>query len=233
MRRKRFQKGSLQARKHGRHRVWVACWWEDGGRKSKVLGRCSLVGKGEAGSILSAMLHPINSGVAKMAKPVCTFEQFITEVHWGDPEFLLIDMPPGTGDVALSVAQHLPAAELYVVTTPQPAAERVAKRAGALARELRLSVRGVIENMSWFTGPDGARLELFGAGGGADLAAELGVELLAQVPFDPAVRAGADEGRPAALVDAASDVAKAFDALAARVVALGPSRIYRRELNIT
>ena len=160
-------------------------------------------------------------------------EQFITEVHWGAPEFLLIDMPPGTGDVALSVAQHLPAAELYVVTTPQPAAERVAQRAGALARELRLSVRGVIENMSWFTGSDGARLELFGAGGGGELAGELGVELLAQVPFDPAVRAGADEGRPAAIVDAESDVARTFDALAARVVALGPSRIYRRELNIT
>jgi integrase len=81
MRRKRFQKGSLQARKHGRHRVWVACWWEDGGRKSKVLGRCSQMGKGEAESALAAMLHPINSGVTQMAKPVYTFEQFITEVY--------------------------------------------------------------------------------------------------------------------------------------------------------
>jgi integrase len=81
MRRKRFQKGSLQARKHGRHRVWVACWWEDGGRKSKVLGFCSQMGKGEAEWALSAMLHPINSGVTQMAKPVYTFEQFITEVY--------------------------------------------------------------------------------------------------------------------------------------------------------
>jgi integrase len=81
MRRKRFQKGSLQARKHGRHRVWVACWWEDGGRKSKVLGRCSQMGKEEAESALAAMLHPINSGVTQMAKPVYTFEQFITEVY--------------------------------------------------------------------------------------------------------------------------------------------------------
>jgi ATP-binding protein involved in chromosome partitioning len=160
-------------------------------------------------------------------------EQFISEVHWGDPEFLLIDMPPGTGDVALSVAQHLPGAELYVVTTPQRAAERVAQRAGALARELRLSLRGVIENMSWFPAPDGTRQELFGAGGGQALANELGVELLAQIPFDPAVRAGADEGRPAAQVDAQCDVARAFDALAARVISLGPSRIYRRELTIT
>jgi len=160
-------------------------------------------------------------------------EQFITEVHWGDPEFLLIDMPPGTGDVALSVAQHLPASELYVVTTPQPAAERVAQRAGALARELRLPIRGVIENMSWYSAPDGTRLELFGAGGGEALAGELEVELLAQIPFDAAVRAGADEGRPAALVDPDCDVARAFAALAARVAGLGPSRIYRRELTVT
>ena len=81
MRRKRFQKGSLQARKHGRHRVWVACWWEDSGRKPKVLGLCSQMGKGEAESALSAMLHPINSGVTQMAKPVYTFEQFVTEVY--------------------------------------------------------------------------------------------------------------------------------------------------------
>jgi len=160
-------------------------------------------------------------------------EQFILEVHWGDPEYLLIDMPPGTGDVALSVAQHAPGAELYIVTTPQPAAERVAQRAAALGRELRLPVRGVIENMSWFTAPGGTREELFGAGGGQALAAELGVELLAQIPFDPAVRAGADEGRPAAVVDPESDVARVFEALAARVVALGPARRYRRELTVT
>jgi len=160
-------------------------------------------------------------------------EQFITEVHWGGPEFLLIDMPPGTGDVALSVAQHLPASELYVVTTPQPAAERVAQRAGALGRELRLPVRGVVENMSWFIAPDGTRLELFGAGGGKALADELGVELLAQIPFESAVREGADEGRPALLVDPDGEAAKAFGTLAARVVGLGPSRVYRSELKVT
>jgi ATP-binding protein involved in chromosome partitioning len=160
-------------------------------------------------------------------------EQFITEVHWGDPEFLLIDMPPGTGDVALSVAQHLPASELCVVTTPQPAAERVAQRAGALARELRLPIRGVVENMSWFIAPDGTRLELFGAGGGKALADELGVELLAQIPFEPAVREGADEGLPALLVDPDGEAAQAFGTLAARVVELGPSRVYRSELKVT
>ena len=81
MRRKRFRKGSLQARKHGRNRVWVACWWEDGGRRSKVLGLRSQMGKGEAESILSAMLHPINSSVARMAKPGYTFEPFVNGVY--------------------------------------------------------------------------------------------------------------------------------------------------------
>jgi ATP-binding protein involved in chromosome partitioning len=160
-------------------------------------------------------------------------EQFISEVHWGDPEFLLVDMPPGTGDVALSVAQHAPNSELYVVTTPQPAAERVAQRAGALARELGLPIRGVVENMSWFAAPDGARLDLFGAGGGEVLARELDVELLARIPFDPNVRQGGDEGRPASVVNPDCEVARAFDALATRVVALGPSRIYRKELTIS
>src|SRR5688572_5256710 len=81
MRRKRFQKGSLQARQHGRHRVWVACWWEDGHRRSKVLGRRSQMGKGEAESVLSALLHPINSGVTHTARPVYTFHHFITDVY--------------------------------------------------------------------------------------------------------------------------------------------------------
>ena len=162
-----------------------------------------------------------------------TLERFVNEVHWGSPDFLIIDMPPGTGDVALSVAQHLPGAELYVVTTPQPAAERVAQRAGALARELRIPVRGVVENMSWFTAPNGERHELFGNGGGSALAANLGVELLASIPFDPAVRAGADVGRPAAVVDESGPVAVVFEDLARRVVALGAARIFRSELRIS
>jgi len=162
-----------------------------------------------------------------------TLERFVNEVHWGTSDFLLIDMPPGTGDVALSVAQHLPGAELYVVTTPQPAAERVAQRAGALARELRIPVRGVIENMSWFTAPGGERLELFGSGGGADLADALGVEVLASIPFDPSVRAGADEGLPASVVDGSGPVALAFAELARRVDGLGPAKIFRSELRIS
>jgi ATP-binding protein involved in chromosome partitioning len=159
-------------------------------------------------------------------------EQFLVDVHWGQPEFLLIDLPPGTGDVALSIAQFVPSAELIVVTTPQPAAERVAQRAAVLARQLRLPLRGVVENMSWFTGLDGHRYELFGAGGGAALAESLGVGLLAQIPLLPALRAGGDDGKPIAAVDPDNDVARAFHELAAKMVALGPSRVYRSELSV-
>ena len=94
-------------------------------------------------------------------------EQFLTDVHWADPDFLVIDMPPGTGDVSLSMAQFLPRAEVVIVTTPQPAAQRVAQRAAAMAEKVELEVIGVIENMAWFTGDDGKRYELFGSGGGA------------------------------------------------------------------
>ena len=160
-------------------------------------------------------------------------EQFLLDVHWGAPDFLVVDMPPGTGDVALSVAQQLPRAELYVVTTPQPAAQRVAQRAGALARQLRLPLRGVVENMSCFVAPDGVRYELFGSGGGAALASALSVPLLAQVPLVPEVREGADDGRPAAVVDPDGEVAAVFAALAARIVELGPARVYRSELSVS
>ena len=129
-------------------------------------------------------------------------EQFLTDVFWDDPEFLLVDMPPGTGDIAISLSQYLPRGEVYVVTTPQPAAQKVARLSAAMAAKVNLTVRGVIENMSWFTGDDGVRYELFGAGGGAELAAELDVPLLAQLPLVPALRAGGDEGKPIAAVDA-------------------------------
>ncbi|MGO9560662.1 MAG: Mrp/NBP35 family ATP-binding protein [Acidimicrobiales bacterium] len=159
-------------------------------------------------------------------------EQFLVDVHWGTPDYLLIDLPPGTGDVALSIAQFVPSAELFVVTTPQPAAERVAQRAAVLARQLRLPLRGVIENMSWFTGDDGKRYELFGSGGGKTLAESLGVALLTQLPFVPALREGGDIGKPIAAVDPESELGSLFAALAAKVVELGPSRVYRSELSV-
>ena len=159
-------------------------------------------------------------------------EQFLVDSYWGEPDFLLIDMPPGTGDVALSLGQYLPRTEIVVVTTPQPAAQRVAQRSAYAAKKLKLAVRGVIENMSWFTGDDGTRYELFGAGGGQVLADDLEVPLLGQIPLVPEVRVGADSGVPVRVADPEGDAALAFDALATRVEELGPARIYRRELNV-
>lgn len=159
-------------------------------------------------------------------------EQFLTDVYWGEPDFLLVDMPPGTGDIALSMAQYLPGSEIYVVTTPQPAAQRVAQRTGAMARKLNLPLRGVIENMSWFTGDDGKRYEIFGAGGGESLAASLGVPLLGQLPLVPALREGGDAGAPITAADPDSEAAQAFAAVAKEIVNLGPGRVYKPELRI-
>jgi ATP-binding protein involved in chromosome partitioning len=159
-------------------------------------------------------------------------EQFLVDAYWGEPDFLLIDMPPGTGDVTLSLGQYLTKTEVYVVTTPQPAAERVAQRSAYAARKLKLAVRGVIENMSWFIGDDGKRYELFGEGGGKQLAGELGVPLLAQVPLVSALRQGGDEGVPMVSAAPDSEVGQVFDALATTIAGLGPARVYRRELSV-
>jgi ATP-binding protein involved in chromosome partitioning len=160
-------------------------------------------------------------------------EQFLTDVFWDDPEFLLVDLPPGTGDISISLAQFLPRAELYVVTTPQDAAQKVAQRVGFMAEKVNLQVRGVIENMSWFTGDDGTRYELFGAGGGQVLADRLEVPLVGQVPFVIRLREGSDTGRPIVAVDPTSEAANAFHALAERIdVELAPTRRYRTELKL-
>ena len=159
-------------------------------------------------------------------------EQFLTDVYWGEPDFLLVDMPPGTGDIAISMAQYLPRAEIYVVTTPQPAAQRVAQRSAYMAAKVNLKVHGVIENMSWFTGDDGKRYELFGAGGGQSLADKLGVPLAGQVPLVPALREGGDEGHPVVAADPGGEAAAAFSALADFVVGNAPKQIYRPELTI-
>ncbi|WP_407921586.1 Mrp/NBP35 family ATP-binding protein [Actinomyces polynesiensis] len=142
-------------------------------------------------------------------------QQFLGDVFWGDLDVLLIDMPPGTGDVAISIAQLLPNSEILVVTTPQVAAAEVAERAGSIAGQTRQRVIGVVENMSYLVQPDGSHLEVFGSGGGASVAARLSaqlgydVPLLGQVPLDIALREGGDTGRPVSLGEGdAADVVR-------------------------
>ena len=160
-------------------------------------------------------------------------EQFLTDVYWDEPDYLLVDLPPGTGDIAISLAGFLPRAEVYVVTTPQPAAQKVAQRAAFMAKQVNLTVKGVIENMSWFTGDDGKRYELFGAGGGAELAERLEVPLLGQVPLVSELRAGADSGRPIMAFDPEAEASQVFASMAERIdVELAPTRRYRKELKL-
>jgi ATP-binding protein involved in chromosome partitioning len=160
-------------------------------------------------------------------------EQFLTDVFWDEPDFLLIDMPPGTGDIALSLSQYLPRGEVFVVTTPQPAAQKVAAMSAAMAEKVNLPVRGVIENMSWFTGDDGKRYEIFGSGGGQELADDLGVPLLGRLPLTTALREGGDDGRPITAVDPESETAKAFHEMAHRIaVDMKPKKIYSEALKV-
>ena len=137
-------------------------------------------------------------------------EQFLTDVFWDEPDFLLVDLPPGTGDISLSLAQFLPTAEAFVVTTPNPAAQKVAQRSAFMFDQVNIRVKGVIENMSWFTGDDGKRYDLFGAGGGQDLAERLEVDLIGQVPMTMPMREGSDQGRPVMAVDPDNEASLAF-----------------------
>jgi ATP-binding protein involved in chromosome partitioning len=160
-------------------------------------------------------------------------EQFLTDVFWDEPDFLLIDMPPGTGDIALSLSQYLPRAEVYVVTTPQEAAQKVSRLSAAMAAKVNMKVRGVIENMSWFTGDDGKRYELFGSGGGRLLADELDVPLLAQIPLTNQLREGGDAGRPIAAVAPESESGRIFADLARRIAEdLRPKKVFSSALKV-
>jgi len=143
-----------------------------------------------------------------------TIQQFLTDVFFGDLDVLLIDLPPGTGDVAISLGQLLPQAEVIVVTTPQAAAAEVAERSALVARQTGQSVIGVVENMAGLVQPDGSVLELFGSGGGADAAARLGVPVLASVPLSVALREGGDAGQPVVLSDPEDAAARVILSLA-------------------
>ncbi|MEZ3159725.1 Mrp/NBP35 family ATP-binding protein [Microbacterium sp. BWT-B31] len=162
-----------------------------------------------------------------------TVQQFLTDVHFGDLDVLLLDMPPGTGDVAISVGQLLPHAEVVVVTTPQAAASDVAVRSGLVARQTGQRVIGVIENMAALVLPDGSTLDLFGSGGGADVAAALSrdgedVALLASIPLSASLRADGDAGTPVVIAHPDDPAAVAVLALAERLA--GPRGLSGRSL---
>jgi ATP-binding protein involved in chromosome partitioning len=144
-------------------------------------------------------------------------QHFLEEVAWGDVDYLIVDMPPGTGDIQMGLARMLPSAEVLVVTTPGQTAQKVAARAATMARKSYLRVVGVVENMSAFRCSHGETYELFGHGGGLRLASEINAPLLASIPLEPAVARGGDSGEPAAL-DQDSEAGKAFSTLVAAII---------------
>ncbi|GII21307.1 Mrp/NBP35 family ATP-binding protein [Planosporangium mesophilum] len=164
-------------------------------------------------------------------------QQFLADVYWGDLDVLLLDLPPGTGDVAISLAQLLPSAEILVVTTPQMAAAEVAERAGAISLQTHQRLVGVVENMSWMELPSGERMEVFGAGGGQTVADSLTqltgakVPLLGQIPLDTRVREAGDVGRPIVLDAPDAPAAKALSAVADRL-AVRRESLVGRPLNL-
>ncbi len=149
-------------------------------------------------------------------------QQFLEDVEWGALDYLLIDLPPGTGDVSMTLSQLLPEAKFLIVTTPQAVAQKVAKRSADMAGKLKLEVAGVIENMAGFTTPEGESFAIFGEGGGRLLAEELDVPLLGQVPLTMALREQSDGGLPVVLANPADAAAQALTQIAARLIALDP-----------
>ena len=148
--------------------------------------------------------------------------QFLEDVDWGELDFLLVDLPPGTGDVSMTLAQLLPDAKFLLVTTPQPTAQKVARRAAEMAHKVSLEIAGVVENMSGFTTPGGERFQIFGEGGGQELADELDVPLLGKVPLTMPLRAQADAGAPLVEVDPDDPAAQALRHVGRGLIALLP-----------
>jgi ATP-binding protein involved in chromosome partitioning len=152
-------------------------------------------------------------------------QQFLEDVDWGELDYLLLDLPPGTGDVSMTLAQLLPQAKIAIVTTPQPAAQSVARRAAEMAAKVDLEVLGVIENMSGFTTPDGERFTIFGEGGGQLLADELEVPLLGKVPLQQELREHADAGSPLVVADPDAPASQAIRNAARGIVATTPQEL--------
>jgi len=192
----------------------------DGVDKPRIIPNERTVGSGLLKVVSTGMLVE-DEGTALMWRGLMltkAVEQFLNDVHWGDLDYLLIDMPPGTGDVQMGLARMLPRTDLIIVTTPAVSAQKVAIRAADMARRSFLRVAGVIENMSHFTCEHGTVHPLFGEGGGATLANEIGAELLGQVPIETAVASGSDIGEPVAL-SGSSAAAEVFRDIAKKIAA--------------
>jgi ATP-binding protein involved in chromosome partitioning len=152
-------------------------------------------------------------------------QQFLEDVDWGELDYLFIDLPPGTGDVSMTLAQLLPQAKVLLVTTPQPAAQKVAHRAAEMASKFDLEILGVVENMSGFTTPDGTRHTIFGEGGGQVLADDIEAPLLGKIPLQEELRVQADEGVPLVVEDPDAPAAQAITHLARGIVAATPREL--------
>ncbi len=192
----------------------------DGVEKPRIIPNERKVGTGLLKVVSTGMLVE-DEGTALMWRGLMltkAVEQFLNDVHWGDLDYLLIDMPPGTGDVQMGLARMLPRTDLIIVTTPAVSAQKVAIRAADMARRSFLRVAGVIENMSHFTCEHGTTYPLFGQGGGTTLANEIGAELLGQVPIENAVAHGSDTGEPVAL-SGSSAAADVFRSIAKKIIA--------------
>ncbi len=151
--------------------------------------------------------------------------QFLEDVEWGEVDYLVVDLPPGTGDVSMTLAQLLPQSQFVIVTTPQPAAQKVARRSAELALKFKLQIAGVVENMAGFTTPSGERFPIFGEGGGEHLAAELDVPLLGKVPLTMALRESSDGGTPLVLSDPDDPAAQAIRQVARGIIAQTPAEL--------
>jgi ATP-binding protein involved in chromosome partitioning len=149
-------------------------------------------------------------------------QQFLEDVDWGELDYLLLDLPPGTGDVSMTLAQLLPQARFLIVTTPQPAAQSVARRAADMASKVDLELLGVVENMSGFTTPDGQRFTIFGEGGGQQLADELDVPLIGKIPLQEELREHADDGSPLVVDDPQAAASVALREAARGIIAATP-----------
>ena len=192
----------------------------DGSEKPRIIPNERRVGSGLLKVVSTGMLVDDESTALMWRGLMLTkaVEQFLNDVHWGDLDFLLIDMPPGTGDVQMGLARMLPRTDLIIVTTPAVSAQKVAIRAADMARRSFLRVAGVIENMSQFTCEHGSTYALFGEGGGAALARDIGADLLGQVPIENAVAHGSDTGEPVAL-SGSSPAAEVFRDIAKQIIA--------------